>query len=412
MPVAAARALVREFDRMAEKNRGAELPQRVPGAVRAGPVSPVSLALPEELRQRMHAAVIAELAESAADEQERASEDRTTDLPGHKRPSESVARDHVTKWLGSTVKPQPAVRVEPVVRAPTATEPEAEVWPGLGKPRRRVGGRLIALVLAVIVIGSLAVAATVHRSPSSAAVRGQAAVWVAGQVSRDVTVSCDPVMCAALQAQGFPASKLVVLGPASPDPVPSVVVVETAAVRELFGSALATAWAPAVLASFGSGVGAVTVRVVAPAGAAAYQAALAADLASRQAAAGALLRASQVAVSAAARSQLLAGQVDSRLVLALVSVAEHEPVDVVRFGSLGPGASAGVPLGFADLAESIPATHLDTAAYARAVWAVLNGTDAQIRPERAISGPVQGQAILRVEFSSPAPLGNPSPGSP
>jgi len=41
MPVAAARALVREFDRMAEKNRGAELPQRVPGAVRAGPVSPL-----------------------------------------------------------------------------------------------------------------------------------------------------------------------------------------------------------------------------------------------------------------------------------------------------------------------------------------------------------------------------------
>ncbi len=146
---------------MAEKNRGAELPQRVPGAVRAGPVSPVSLALPEELRQRMHAAVIAELAESAADEQERASEDRTTDLPGHKRPSESVARDHVTKWLGSTVKPQPAVRVEPVVRAPTATEPEAEVWPGLGEPRRRVGGRLIALVLAVIVAGSLAVVAAV-----------------------------------------------------------------------------------------------------------------------------------------------------------------------------------------------------------------------------------------------------------
>ena len=147
-------------------------------------------------------------------------------------------------------------------------------------------------------------------------------------------------------------------------------------------------------------------------GAAAYQAALTADLASRQAAAGALLRASQVAVSAAARSQLLAGQVDSRLVLALVSVAGHEPVDIVRFGSLGPGASAGVPLGFADLAESIPAAHLDTAAYARAVWAVLNGTEAQIRPERAISGPVQGQAILRVEFPSPAPLGNPSPGSP
>ena len=108
-------------------------------------------------------------------------------------------------------------------------------------------------------------------------------------------------------------------------------------------------------------------------------------------------------MSATARSQLLAGQVDSRLLLALASLAGHEPVVIVRFGSLGPGASPGVPLGFADLAESIPAAHLDTAAYARAAWAVLNGADAPIRPEKAISAPVQGQAILRVEFASPTP---------
>ena len=37
-------------------------------------------------------------------------------------------------------------------------------------------------------------------------------------------------MCAALQAHGFPASQLVVLGPASPDPLPSVLVVQTATV--------------------------------------------------------------------------------------------------------------------------------------------------------------------------------------
>jgi hypothetical protein len=180
-------------------------------------------------------------------------------------------------------------------------------------------------------------------------------------------------------------------------------VVETAAVRELFGSSLAASWAPAVLASFGSGAGAISVRVVAPHGAAAYQAALNADLASRKTSGTALLHDAQVGVSASARSQLLAGQVDLRLVLALASLAGHEPVYVVRFGSLDPGASPGVPLGFADLAESMPAAHLDAAAYARAVWAVLDGADAQIRPERAISGPIQGQAILRVEFASPSP---------
>ena len=55
-------------------------------------------------------------------------------------------------------------------------------------------------------------------------------------------MSCDKVMCAALEAHGFPLRNLVVLGPNShADPVPSVVVVETAAVREMFGSSLATA---------------------------------------------------------------------------------------------------------------------------------------------------------------------------
>jgi len=49
---------------------------------------------------------------------------------------------------------------------------------------------------------------------------------------------------------------------------------------------------------------------------------------------------------------------------------------------------------------------MDTAAYARALWAILSGADAQIRPAGAVSGPVQGQAIFRVEFTAPSPLGN------
>ena len=186
--------------------------------------------------------------------------------------------------------------------------------------------------------------------------------------------------------------------------MPSVLVVETATVSELFGSSLAIAWAPAVLASFGSGTGAITVRVVAPHGAAAYQAALNADLANRKTSGAALLNDSQVAVSAAARSQLLAGQVDLRLLLALAWVAGHEPIFIVRFGNLGPGASPHVPLGFADLAESIPAAHMDTAAYARAVWAVLDGSRCPDPPResdlRALSGP--GHPPGRVRLAEPA----------
>jgi hypothetical protein len=426
---------------MAGKDRDAELPRRARGPGRAGPLSPDSPAAPvlsEELRQRMRAAVQAERAKAAAREQERAAGDRTTELLRRVRPPESAAdkeaapeasspadgadgkrtgtaagpgritrpgpEDDVTGWPGSAARPR------------AVTGPAAAVRPGPGKPRRRAGARLVALGLATAVVGSLAAVAVEHfsRSPAASAAvarREAAAAWVAGQVSRDVTVSCDAVMCAALRAHGFPAGQLMVLGPASPDPVPSVLVVETAAVRGLFGSHLATAWAPAVLASFGSGTGAITVRVVAPHGAAAYHTALNADLAARKTSGAALLKYPQITVSATARSQLVAGRVDSRLLLALALLAGREPVNIVRFGNPGPGASPGVPLRFADLAESVPAAHLGRAVYARAVWAVLSGVDARVRPARVVSGPVQDQAVLRVEFTAPSPLGKSGSGS-
>ena len=119
-------------------------------------------------------------------------------------------------------------------------------------------------------------------------------------------------------------------------------------------------------------------------------------------------------MSATARSQLGAGQVDSRLLAALAALAGHQPVDIVRFENPGPGASPGVPLRFAELAESVPAAHMDAAAYMRAAWAVLSAADPRIRPARAVSGTLQHQAVsgmlqrqavLRVEFTAPSPLG-------
>lgn len=453
---------------MAGKDRGTELPHRIRGTAWTGPLSPVAPVIPvpsSELRQRMQAAVQAERAEAIAREQERRAGNQTTEPPRRVPPSTSAADkeagpetsspdnrtngertgaaaagpaarperitgpvpgDEVPESLGSAIEPRPAARLEPVVQAQTAAEPGPPVRPQPGKPRRRVRGRLVALGLALIVIGSLAAAAVKHLSwpptaqaAARAAVRAQAAAWVAEQVSPAATVSCDAVMCAALTAHGFPAAKLVMLGPASPDPVPSDLVVETATVRALFGSSLAIAWAPAVLASFGSGPGVITVRVVAPHGAAAYQTSLHADLAGRKRSGAALLNDSRITVSATARSQLGTGQVDSRLLAALAALATHLPVDIVQFGSLGPGASPGVPLRFADLAESVPAAHMDTAAYMRAAWAMLSGAAARIRPARAVSGTLQHQAVsgtlqrqavLRVEFTAPSPLGKPGPG--
>ncbi len=116
----------------------------------------------------------------------------------------------------------------------------------------------------------------------SAAVRGQAAAWVARQVSRDAIVACDPAMCAALQAHGIAPGNLLVLRPSSADPLGSDVVIATPAVRSQFGRRLASVYAPVVIASFGTGALRIDVRAMAPDGAAAYRAALAADLAARR----------------------------------------------------------------------------------------------------------------------------------
>ena len=204
-------------------------------------------------------------------------------------------------------------------------------------------------------------------------------------------------MCAALAARGFPERDLLELGPVSLDPRHSAVVVETAAVRALFGTSLDRAWAPAVLASFGSGSAGITVRVVASHGAVAYQTALIGDFAAGKAAAARLLAVRRISVAASARAQLIAGLVDLRLLSALTALSRHLPVSLAGFGNVGTGASAGVPFRFADLSA--------TGQAAAKVRSVLSGLNTAFRPVRTV--PVvlpDGQAVLRVEFAAPSPL--------
>ena len=333
-----------------------------------------------------------------------------------------VTEDEVTEWIGTAGKSQEAA---PGV-APDA-EPESASWLGAG---------LAALiVIPALVIGSLTVVAARHftgtGSPPSAAaagreaatrheaaVRGQAAAWVAQQVTQGVAVSCDRAMCAALEARGLPARDLLVLGPFSRDPRSSAVVVETGAVRALFGTSLDRAWAPAVLASFGSGPAGITVRVVASHGAVAYQTALAGDVAAAKSAGARLLADRRISVQTSARAQLTEGLVDLRLLSALTALSRHLQVSVVGFGNVGPGVSAGVPLRYADLSPTAPLTPtaptspaspaggLTQAGYARAVRSALSGLDTSFRPVRTVPAVLpDGQAGLRVEFAAPSPLG-------
>ena len=332
----------------------------------------------------------------------------------HERPrapnAGPVTEDEVTEWIGTAGK-SPEAATPPAAAGPASAtapdaEPESASW---------LGARLAALiVITALVIGSLAVVAVRHLTGTQAsdaagrqeaAVRGEAAAWIAQQVRPGVTVSCDQVMCAALEARGLPARDLLVFGPLSADPRHSAVVVETAAVRALFGTSLDLAWAPAVLASFGSGSAGITVRVVAPHGAVAYQTALAGDLAARKAAGTRLLADQRISVPATARAQLTAGLVDLRLLSVLTTLSRHLPVSLVDFGNVGPGASAGIPFRFADLSQASQAAGLTQAAYVRSVRSDLDGLKAAVRPVRMV--PVvlpDGQAVLRVEFTAPSPL--------
>jgi hypothetical protein len=208
------------------------------------------------------------------------------------------------------------------------------------------------IVTAFLAAGATGVFSARHLAPTradapasqAAAVRGDAAAWVARQIGGHAIVACDPAMCSALQAHGIAAENLLVLLTATSDPLGSDVVMATAAVRSQFGGRLTSVYAPGILASFGSGGLRINVRAVALDGAAAYRAALASDLAARREAGTQLLQNPRISVSAAARSELLTGQVDARLLATLAAVAAAEPVQVAAFGDSGPGASAGMPL--------------------------------------------------------------------
>jgi hypothetical protein len=317
--------------------------------------------------------------------------------------------------------PIPEDEITQVIR--TTAKPPSPVRPGASRRSRSRsrsrGRRAVGFVAVVLVIGVLAVAAVSYfsRSPASsptsaaasrqaAKARAAAASWVAQQVSRGVQVSCDSVMCATLRARGFPSGHLLVLGSASPAPTSSAVVVETPTVLRLFGSSLATAWAPAVLASFGSGPSLITVRAIAPGGTAAYRTLLNKDLRQRKTAGAALLGDSLISVPVFAQNQLSAGRVDSRLVLALADLAGHQPITIVQFGTDGPGASAYLPLRFVDLAEDVKAAHLGRAAYRKAVRDFLAQVKVSYRPASVTTVVLpDGDPGLRVTVSAPSPLG-------
>jgi hypothetical protein len=227
---------------------------------------------------------------------------------------------------------------------------------------------------------------------------------VAGQASPDAIVACDPAMCAALQARGVPAGRLLALTPARSDPLGSDLVVATAAVRGQFGARLVGVYAPVTLASFGSGTARIDVRVVAPDGAAAYWTALAADVRARASAGAQLLRNRSIHVSAAARTALANGEVDPRLLVTLAALAHLRPLDITGFGGPSPGASAGMPLRSAEITGAAPPGSRHPVSL-HSLMVVMQAQRAPYVPSSLEIVRIPGGAVLRIGYPVPSPLG-------
>jgi hypothetical protein len=282
-------------------------------------------------------------------------------------------------------------------------------------PRWRLAA-LPALALAVIAAAALQfagvftrTAATAARAPSAAgntgtagpsgaaAPQAEAAAWIAGQVSADAIVACDPAMCAALLAQGVSAGRLMPLPAGAADPHGATVMVTSASA----GSQLAMRYAPAVIASFGSGNVRIDVCATEPGGAAAYRSALRADLAARQSAGAQLLRNSRIQFTARDAAQLRAGDVDSRLLVTLAALWIRYSFRVTSFGDASPGIQA--------LFREVTITGGGSdygAAQLAAALALVKAQGPPYLPDHAwIVHPAAGQAALHIEFAAPSPLG-------
>jgi len=229
--------------------------------------------------------------------------------------------------------------------------------------------------------------------PSVAAgAQAQAAAWIAGQVSGNAIIACDPGMCAALQERGVAAGRLMPLRSAAASPRGAGLLVTSSPA----GGRLAGRYAPALIASFGSGGGRVEVRAVEPGGAPAYRAALRADLAARRAAGSQLLRNPHIRFTGPGAARLRAGEVDTRLLATLAVLASQYSFGVTGFGDAAPGA----PVLFRQVAIT---------GIGRGLPAALAMVRAQNPPYLPAHAAVAGQGGLSIQFAAPSPLGLLSP---
>ncbi len=285
----------------------------------------------------------------------------------------------------------------------------------VGQKRRRASGSrpwrarwqwrfaVLAIALACVAVIVLWLTGSSSRAPRvpsadagqaslAAGAQARAAAWITAQVSGNAMVACYPRMCAALQEQGVAAGRLMPLRSAAASPLGASVLVSSPSI----GGQMAGEYAPALIASFGSGGTRVEVRAVEPGGVSAYRAALRADIAARRAAGSQLVRNPRIRFTGPGAAQLQASEVDTRLLATLATLASQYSFRVTAFSDAAPGA----PLLFRKVTIS---------GIGRSLPAALAMVRAQNPPYLPARIAFAGQTGLSIEFAAPSPLGLLSP---
>jgi len=402
------------------------LPQRVPGASDAhkppGKVAPPVLraALPHFWSHEVTtppAAPEQQVMPQAAPEQTQPPQDRPPqDRPPQTQPSQArPPQARPPQARPSQARPSQG---RPPQAPPRQAPPRQISSPQRLQRRTRRRRAVTSAVIVVVALAGLMALMLSRHAPAAAgsgkgaggdetAIREQAAVWVVGQVSRTATVACDPLMCRALEARGIPAASLLELRPGAANPLLASVIVDTPQVRGLLGGSYLGRYAPAAIAGFGSGNAGISIRVIAPRGAASYLSALHADVTARKAWAGELLQSKNIVMPAAARTLVAEGRVDPRLLVDLAGMVSRRQVSIVAFGGGAPGATPGVALlRSVEVSGAGNATDRSPAAQVHWISRYLHGQQGDYLPAsvRKVSL-LAGGPGLRIQFTAPSPLG-------
>ena len=305
----------------------------------------------------------------------------------------------------------------PARTAPAAAEPEA-AQRGDGRNRWRWAAAVLVPVLLVaggiVVAVNLAGRSTPPAQPGGpgpsppltpeAVARNQAVIWIMHQVSQAAVVGCDAQVCADLLSRGWPDASLRRIGPQSFDPLGATLVVDTAAVRAQFHDRLASVWAPAIIAAFGSGNARIEIRLEFAGGAVAYRAVQQADARARKRKDALLLANSGITFSATASAQLRSGDIDPRIPVLIAFMAHGHPIHIVDFPDQSPGGGPASLRRAVDLTATDTPAHLTRGAYLSWLHSVVRSQRAQFHPVLTQVTLPGGQAVLRIGYGAPSPL--------